>query len=82
VIDALTAAAAAESAASWRIDDFAALAIGLDAALVTYRLTRDAPGAEPSVSLRSSLWRRRAFVWRLRFHQGTPQPQRMMPPEC
>jgi hypothetical protein len=48
---------------SFDVTDFRVLAIGPDAALVTYRTER---------SLRCSVWRREGDSWRIVFHQGTP----------
>lgn len=52
-----------------RIEDFRAVALAADVALVTYRLVVTA-----APSLRSSLWRRTGDHWRLQFHQGTRIP--------
>jgi glyoxylase I family protein len=55
------------------IEDFAAMPVGEDVMLVTFRtIARPAADAQPRHARRSSLWVRRDGRWRLRFHQGTP----------
>ena len=49
------------------IEDFGLRLLGPDVALATY-----CAGG----SLRSSVWVRRAGLWRIVFHQGTPSPPR------
>lgn len=49
--------------------------LSTDVALVTYRVAdRFGPGGSTRRSRRSSLWLRTPEGWRLRFHQGTPEP--------
>jgi glyoxylase I family protein len=56
-----------------RIDDFVVRALSPDAALTTYRLAAWPPGGGGArVTLRSSVWVRRAGRWVMAFHQGTP----------
>jgi hypothetical protein len=51
------------------LEDFVVEALADDVALVTYRL------GPPRPSNRSSVWVRRDGRWRVRFHQGTLQPE-------
>ncbi len=51
------------------LEDFVVEALAPDVALVTYRL------GPPRPSNRSSVWVRRDCRWRVRFHQGTLQPE-------
>ncbi len=54
------------------IEDFACRRIDDTVVLVTYRAIRAAGQTGPrGVTLRSSLWARRAGKWTMRFHQGT-----------
>ena len=54
-----------------KLEDFCAVAVALDTALVTY-VSRSLPGPgwKPP-ALRSALWVRRSGRWQLLFHQGT-----------
>ena len=55
-----------------RIDDFVVRALAPEAVLTTYRLsTWSESGRQVRVTLRSSVWVRRAGCWVLVFHQGT-----------
>ena len=72
---AVLASAAADAPFQSRIDDFDVRSLGPDAALTTYCLTAWATSErDATVSLRSSVWVRRAGQWLLVFHQGTRQP--------
>lgn len=51
------------------LEDFQAVALSPDVALVTYRL------GPPRPSNRSSIWVRRDGRWLVRFHQGTLAPE-------
>jgi len=55
-------------------EDFRCTMLADTVGLVTYRSWRRHPqtGAK-TVVLRSSLWIRDSEVWRMRFHQGTPE---------
>jgi hypothetical protein len=54
------------------IEDFACRRIADDVVLVTYRAVRaKGMNGQRDVTLRSSLWAKRAAKWNLRFHQGT-----------
>ena len=58
-----------------QIEDFRAIGIGAESALVTYRATCRVKGtATVSRSLRSSIWQKQEGHWRVIFHQGTPLP--------
>ena len=55
--------------------EFQVSLLASDVALATFRITRQAsPGAPPSHSLRSSIWKLNLGKWQLLFHQGTPCP--------
>jgi hypothetical protein len=58
-----------------RLTDMAFRALGESAALVTYR-THVRDGEETLVGNRSSVWSRAGAGWQLRFHQGTPAPEK------
>ena len=61
-----------EAAFQSRIDDFVVSALAPGAALTTYRLSAwSAIDQQERVTLRSSVWLRRAGRWVLVFHQGT-----------
>jgi ribonuclease HI len=51
--------------------DFALTRLGDDHVLLTYVSTLPGGGNQ---TLRSSIWVRTPEGWRMRFHQGTPQP--------
>lgn len=53
------------------IEDFRTTELAAGTLLVTYRATIHRPGAEPAMSLRSSIWIKREGCWRILFHQGT-----------
>ena len=54
-----------------KFEDFSAVAVSPDTALVTYvSRSVSGPGWKPP-ALRSSLWVRRSARWQLLFHQGT-----------
>jgi hypothetical protein len=55
------------------LTDYQARILAPDVILATYRAVRSprAP-AQPTQSLRSSIWKRRDGRWQLVFHQGTP----------
>lgn len=53
------------------ISEFRVQSVGADAALVTYRATRNTPDGPPAISMRSSLWVVRDGHWQMLFHQGT-----------
>ena len=54
------------------IEDLVVQPITEDAAIVTYRATaRDSETDKISISVRSSIWRRRTGRWQIVFHQGT-----------
>jgi hypothetical protein len=56
-----------------QVHDFRVRELGPDIALVTYLASK--PGGYGLIrSLRSSLWKRDAGVWRMIFHQGTRIP--------
>jgi ribonuclease HI len=67
--DALLESLADEDAPAAELTVLGAERIGEDAILLTLRTTDTRGG-----TLRSSLWLRSAGRWRLRFHQGTPEP--------
>jgi len=68
VIDALQA----ESLYQRSITEFRVVALAEDLVHATYRLAkRGDPSQEPTVSLRSSIWKARDGRWQLIFHQGT-----------
>lgn len=68
--DALVEALADEDEPAADLDVLGVQRIGEDVLLLTARTT-DARGT----TLRSSLWVRSGGRWRLRFHQGTPEPE-------
>lgn len=54
------------------MEDFACHGIAPDVVLVTYRAVRArGQSSQRDVTLRSSLWTKRAGKWKARFHQGT-----------
>lgn len=54
------------------IENFQCLQIAPDVALVTYQALRtDASTGDRSITLRSSIWSKGPWGWRMRFHQGT-----------
>ena len=54
------------------IENFECLKIAPDVALVTYQAVRtDAATGDRSITLRSSIWSKGSWGWRMRFHQGT-----------
>ena len=54
------------------IESFECVRIAPDVALATYHAVRtDATTGERSVTLRSSIWSKEPWGWRMRFHQGT-----------
>ena len=56
----------------FRIDAFTARALAAEVALTTYRLSMWLKSeSEARVTLRSSVWVRRAGRWQVIFHQGT-----------
>jgi hypothetical protein len=62
-----------EEPAERSITNFRATELAPGVMLVTYRVVRfDTPGAEPTSSLRSSIWTLRDGRWKMVFHQGTP----------
>jgi len=62
-----------EPAQSYTLDEFNIRLLGPDVILATYRIARRSePSANPTHSLRSSLWRYQGERWQLLFHQGTP----------
>jgi hypothetical protein len=68
VIDALQA----ESLYQRSISEFRLVAMAEDLVHATYRIAkRGDPSQEPTVSLRSSIWKERGGRWQLIFHQGT-----------
>jgi ribonuclease HI len=69
----IEALAASPPAAHLRFEDFRVDRLADDVALVTYRIVGPTPTALRG-SLRSSIWLRSEGGWRLRFHQGTAQP--------
>jgi hypothetical protein len=55
------------------LDEFQALCLAADVALVTYRGNCKFPESDKvSRSLRSSIWKNRNGRWQVVFHQGTP----------
>jgi glyoxylase I family protein len=64
--------ALAEAPPDVTIEEFAAVRVGEDVVLVTFRTIGRAADTPARHALRSSLWVRRDGRWRLRFHQGTP----------
>ena len=68
VIDALQA----ESLCRRSITEFRLVALSEEVVHATYRIAkRGDTSQEPTVSLRSSIWRERDGRWQLVFHQGT-----------
>jgi hypothetical protein len=63
-----------EAPASLSLVNFEMRLLAEGVALVTYRSSRDEPGAPPSAALRSSIWIREGENWRMVFHQGTRLP--------
>jgi hypothetical protein len=70
--NAVIAALPSQPGFMWRIDDFVVRALSAEAALTLYRLYIWSTSAEHAkVTLRSSVWVKRAGRWVLVFHQGT-----------
>lgn len=69
----IVAALADEEPAAVRVEGLAVRLLATEVALVTYRAAHDGgDGSPPSVTLRSSIWRRDPDgAWRMTFHQGT-----------
>lgn len=66
------ATTASQAPFQFRIDAFTARAVAAEVALTTYRLSAwSTSEAEARVTMRSSLWVRRAGRWQMLFHQGT-----------
>ncbi len=61
---------------SSKIEDSRAVALGLDAGLVTYRATFEAPGEPPVEMFVSTLYRRYHDGWKGVFYQQTPLPSK------
>ncbi len=62
-----------ESPVEILLTDYRARMLAPDVILVTYRAIRSASvPAQPTQSLRSSIWKQLDGRWRLVFHQGTP----------
>lgn len=62
-----------ESTARYSLSDFRAVSLALGVALTTYRVARFTPfNGQTSISLRSSIWKKKDGRWQIVFHQGTP----------
>src|SRR5262245_18688395 len=61
-----------EEPAQCSIADFRPTLLAPGVVLTTYRIIRlNAPGAQPTSSLRSSIWKLQDDEWKMVFHQGT-----------
>lgn len=59
--------------ADFKVYDFETRILSPDCVLATYRVEKtDKASGEIHLSLRSSLWQKRAGDWQMIFHQGTP----------
>ena len=67
VIDALQA----EPLHQRSITEFRLVALAEHVVHCTYRITKRGDTSQPTVSLRSSIWKERDGRWQLIFHQGT-----------
>jgi hypothetical protein len=77
VLDEFTAASSPSAHPRIHAEGFALQQLSDDVALLTYRSAHvDEAGAQSRWTLRSSLWQRCQGRWVMRFHQGTPVPQR------
>lgn len=67
ILDALES----ESPFKAAINEFQALELAAGVVLVTYIVTLQLSDSESRISLRSSVWIKRAERWQMLFHQGT-----------
>jgi hypothetical protein len=59
------------------IEEFRAIELTPQVALVTYRARAESAAKLPQYSLRSSLWVQQEGMWKMLFHQGTTVPELM-----
>jgi hypothetical protein len=62
-----------DNGAAYKMEDFKANMLSHKCVLATYKAIKIDPGGNvTSVTLRSSIWKRRGGAWKMVFHQGTP----------